>query len=79
MTRMDFRDLIVDELGEDFAFAYFDRSLFTEKPVPTLHPWSGVAQDQWRQFGKTFLAKHGVTLGQRMAIGAWKDHRMAAE
>lgn len=75
MTRMDFRDLIVAELGEDFAYSYFDRSNFNQKII---NAWSGTAHDRWRMLGSAFLRRHGVVLGERMPIGAWRVP-MAAE
>lgn len=75
MTRMDFRDLIVAELGEPFAYSYFDRSNFANG---ILSAWSGTAHDRWRMLGSAFMRRHGVVLGERMPIDAWRV-QMAAE
>lgn len=79
MNRFDFREAIVKELGEPFAYSYFDRSLFIEGRAPRLHPWSGVAAERWRMVGRDFLKKHNVALMPRLEPGAWKERAQAAE
>jgi hypothetical protein len=73
MTRTEFRAKVVDELGEDFAYSYFDRSKFKEGADPVLFPWSGVAAERWRTRARQFLKDAGVRLGERMQIGEWKS------
>lgn len=79
MTRFDFREAVVNTLGEPFAYSYLDRSLFVEGRAPRLHPWSTVAAERWRMVGRDVLKAHGVTLANTMPPDAWREPRMAAE
>ena len=77
MNAYEARELVVAELGEPFAYSYFDRSLFIGGPSPRLHPWSGVAAERWRMQSK-FLKRANITLAPRMEPDAWRQ-AMAAE
>lgn len=63
MTRDEFRQILVEEFSDAFAYSYFDRSEFTPGPTPVLYPWSLVAEDRFRNEARRCLQREGVKLG----------------
>lgn len=64
MTRDEARAVVVEELGEPFAAAYFDRSEWM-MATDTVRPWSRIADERLR--GRSnILRRAGISIGGRM-------------
>ncbi len=63
MTAGEFREKLVEEFGEAFAFSYFDQGEFRGGDQPVLYPWSLVANDKFKREARRFLEREGVKLG----------------
>ena len=62
MTREEFRDHLVDDLGEAFAVSYFDRSDFVDGRAPMVQPWSFVAMERFKDRAGRLLERLDVRM-----------------
>jgi len=62
MTKEDFREILVRDHSEAFAYSYFDKSYFKPGTPPELRPWSFTADRKFKEEARNTIQREGIKL-----------------